>query len=390
MTVRRIAAVWAAAVFGAGVLYSRTSGHLHNAQFWAEDGAVFFKDAFITDGTTIALPFAGYLHFMPRFTAEAASLFPSASAPAIYVWAAFAVSVWAVLVVAASRLPGAPFLAAVMLMVPHTGEVLATITNVQWICAAALTAVACSPSPSGRLNRANQVVFTFAASLSGPFSVFIGPVAVARAWRFRDPFSILIASIICGAAALQFYMVLHHYAAFEGEKHALHLALTLIDRVFGTLTHGWRSETPGELMLVAAVIAILFLLLSIKEIRWYWWCFAFVFAASLASTWTKFAPGMSMHFDWPSMDDRYFFVPRLLVVWSFAMALVVASMFWRAISALCLGVCLLAGLYTHDHDWWNKRPLEPMSWRAEAMRLDQGQSVSIPINPPPYTVTIQR
>ena len=76
----------------AALLLLRSPGSLLHPQFWAEDGTLFFQEAF-NHGflATVLQPASGYLHSFPRLVAGLSLLFPMEQAPLIFNLAAFAV-----------------------------------------------------------------------------------------------------------------------------------------------------------------------------------------------------------------------------------------------------------------------------------------------------------
>ncbi len=73
-------------IFGVGcLLFCRRPEALLEPQFFAEDGTVFFKDAYeLTFLSSVMKTYAGYYHIIPRVFAEVASLFPIRFAPILY------------------------------------------------------------------------------------------------------------------------------------------------------------------------------------------------------------------------------------------------------------------------------------------------------------------
>jgi hypothetical protein len=74
------------------VMIARRPDILSNAMFWAEDGAVYFADAW-NRGALISLflPFAGTLQLFPRAVYGVATLLPVQFVPLFGVWAALLV-----------------------------------------------------------------------------------------------------------------------------------------------------------------------------------------------------------------------------------------------------------------------------------------------------------
>src|SRR5512139_1888487 len=76
----------------AALLLLRNPASLLHPQFWAEDGTLFFQQAFDSGFlSTVLQPASGYLHAFPRLVAGLSLLFPMEQAPLVFNLAAFAV-----------------------------------------------------------------------------------------------------------------------------------------------------------------------------------------------------------------------------------------------------------------------------------------------------------
>jgi hypothetical protein len=174
----------------------------------AEDGGIFYTDALnrpLLD--TIARPYEGYLHVVPRLLAEVAEPFPVA-------WAAVLLNVGAALVVAALAryvwsaaagvLPsrwGRGLLVTTMIVLPAAGfEVNASVNNLHWYLDFACFWVFLAPERNRRMVLAGSLVAA-AAALSDPLTVLLVPLAVYRLWRgWRPPRNVraLIVPLVFG------------------------------------------------------------------------------------------------------------------------------------------------------------------------------------------------
>jgi len=77
------------------IFYIRGCSRIILPQLWAEDGVVFFQDAYnLAFWTSITKSYRGYYHLLPRIVAEVATLFRLEFIPAIYVLTAFLVAVF--------------------------------------------------------------------------------------------------------------------------------------------------------------------------------------------------------------------------------------------------------------------------------------------------------
>lgn len=377
----------AAVLLGLGLYIRRVRSALWEPFLWAEDGKVFLQEQLIHGIGAVTIPFAGYLHAVPRLTALVASPFSATLAPAIYAGVNLGVMAWTLLTIAFCRISYAPLLAVFLFLVPHTGEVFGTITNAQWVMACALPLIAMTEAPSTRFARGNQLVFLILAGLSGPFSIFAFPIFVWRFIRHKDGHSVRLFAIAATVALIQLLTTISNYVSFQGEREPLHLALTILDRWIGALANGWRSDDLNS-SLVTAIFGLALLVLA--------WCskyrqlnlaFLFLAGAVLASTWLKFMPDHSRHLDEMGTDDRYFYIPKVMAFWVLAGALSQAERV-KQIAAAALLILSVVNVKHGDYNWWRKHTHPPKPWAVPALDIDRGKAVDIPINPTPYSVRV--
>ncbi len=383
-------------------------------QFWAEDGAVFFSEQFVVGIRAILDPYAGYLHLVPRLTAGLASSFSAVEAPAIYAGASVIVTIWAAATVATARLPHAWVMGAMLLLPPHAGEIFGTITNAQWVMAPALAMIVATPSPNGRAARINQLAFAVASGLSGPFSIFLVPVAVWRLWRARatrrvghwpaihprdrrlwraratrrerpDLFSATLSLVVFVTALVQASFIATDPVSAIGTHDAAYVGAGILDRWIGQLALGRRTASPLDLLcdgmlVIAAACAPIYSRKTFLRL--------FVFAGLfMGSTWLHFLSSPLDTFDGITAGDRYFYGPRLILLWALTVVLL------RGRRPAILAAVVLSGIAVHYHQW-RKPPLEIMPWREAAKAIDRGYAAKIVINPPipadgdPWTVSV--
>src|SRR3954464_4965666 len=73
------------------LMIARRTDILTNAMFWAEDGAVFYADAYNHGWASLVQPYAGYFQLFPRFLFDVAALLPVRWVPLVGVWTALLV-----------------------------------------------------------------------------------------------------------------------------------------------------------------------------------------------------------------------------------------------------------------------------------------------------------
>ena len=122
------------------IIFSRRPDAILNPQFWAEDGRVWYADAY-NQGVIYSFftPEAGYYQTISRLVAVFAQIFPLGYAPLFFNLAAIFVKILVVNFLLSSRLSnlipslaGRMLLAFIYLAMPHSHETNANLTNAQW------------------------------------------------------------------------------------------------------------------------------------------------------------------------------------------------------------------------------------------------------------------
>ena len=183
-------------------------------QFWAEDAAIFYLQAELQGLHSLAVPYGGYWHAVPRTVALIGTQLPVRVLPLWYASAAVAFTAlcMAVLLEGLTSEPRRTRWALVVavLLTPASGEIWATLTNVQWLGASALVALLASPTPQSRRGRVALGTFAAVLGLTGPFAILLWPCAALRAWWRRDRFSVLLLAVLTAAAAMTTPAVVAH------------------------------------------------------------------------------------------------------------------------------------------------------------------------------------
>ena len=152
---------------------------LTHAQFWAEDGAIFFAEQFGNAWPQLFKPYAGYLHFIPRLVAWiGGTVLPTQKQPFFFNVMAIAIDSCCIAYVASRGIcvgrVSNLFLA--FFIVPTAGDIFGSITNVQWFLQFVLFVACVKTKPEGTQNQSwlGRVVgglCLLAAALTGPFSL---------------------------------------------------------------------------------------------------------------------------------------------------------------------------------------------------------------------------
>jgi hypothetical protein len=186
---------------------------------WAEDGSIFLTDALNRSFLeTLAEPYGGYVHDLPRLVAAVAAAFPLANASFVFsVAASLTVSVIAAFVYFASaevmesallRLA----LAALVVLLPAAGsELLGNVTNVHfYFLFGCLWAFVWRSESSAALASRSAVAAT--AALGDPLAAIFLPIAFWSALRRRARKGLVVPLMFVIGLAIQLTAI-----AFSGE-----------------------------------------------------------------------------------------------------------------------------------------------------------------------------
>lgn len=306
------------------LLAARNPWALLRPQLCAEDGSVFLVQHDQLGAGAILQPYQGYLHLLPRIVAWLTGrLFDVAAWPLGYNLGALVVTTALLLRFASPRvvLPGRPWLVLALAFVVHTGEVWLNITNLQWLAAFFLLLQLGMTPPTSTTGRVGDLLIALAVSLTGPFSLLLWPLFVWRWYRSRDRDTALVLLAVSAGAAIQTWLLVTHPAPAEvtGPIRPLMLSAVLGSRL---VAWPWLGPTVAQALPLPGLAALGAVALGIgvgwiarpdprRELRLMMLFAAIVLAASGA--WRARAD------TWETANltngDRYFFIPRVLVLW---------------------------------------------------------------------------
>lgn len=353
------------------ILWARTPDAFARPQFWAEDLGVFWTQWRDVGIATFWSPYAGYLHLAPRLGATATSLLPNVLQPAGYLAVAVLGTAWAAITIASARLPsGLGFALAVsVLLVPHDGEVWASLVNIQWIMACALPVIAMTKPPRTSGARINQLVFLSVAGLSGPFSALLLPVWIARgllALRARENHGLMIAAFGLVAGLIQIACLALSAAPQEipSQPQPAAMALAFVQR-FGLDYLSAYGSTLGVLLLLSLLLSP-----AVREGR-------ALRACLLGSAILLMIPIFIKFYRMPelmiarSVAGRYFYIPSVMLLWT-ALSLAWVRRPWAIVLGLLSTVLILMAAF---HQF--KRPPRPFypDWQQKSDRIGRQQVV---------------
>lgn len=168
------------------VMVARRPDIVSNARLWAEDGGVYFANAY-NDGrwATLLRPFGGYLQLFPRAVFDLATLLPIGAVPAFAVWIALAVRAALTAFLFSSRFSWIDWrakvaLSAYFLLMPNLADVHANITNTHWYLGLYLLAVIVADPPRVLPWKIHDWLVLVGAGLTGPMVILLAPALIIR------------------------------------------------------------------------------------------------------------------------------------------------------------------------------------------------------------------
>lgn len=163
-------------------------------QFWAEDGTVWYEDAYnLGFWKALLIPLAGYFQTVSRLAGGLAQFVPLTYAPLLFNVLALAIKILPIQFLFSSRFSAivsnvwAKLLLAILYIgLPNTNEVFVNITNIHsYLALLAFMIVVAEPARTKKW-KVFDIFFITLSGLSGPFIVFLLPIALFRWWKAPD------------------------------------------------------------------------------------------------------------------------------------------------------------------------------------------------------------
>jgi hypothetical protein len=384
--------LWVTLVLCALILAARRPAQIVSPQFWAEEGAVFYADAYALGAPALVKSFGGYLNSMQRIVAAAAQWADPAWAPAIFVAAAFLLTLYVAARTQSGRFPLTPHVgyALAVVLVPDTFEVLLLLNNIDRITAVGLLLVLISRDPRRWWQQAHDVTAVCLFGLTGPYSIVLAPLFLWRAMKRRTRVSFILAVLVIGCALTQGILIgLHEkgkladkgpvamgYGNFAPEK----LLAVPGMRIAGSLLVGSRVPPdyplPVETALgigVLVAVALLALRRGAARTERLWMGIAFLLVLASALYRCRLVLPDLCH---AVYGARYFYFPQLIVLW-LLLAFAVERKRWPSGFAWLLLFWILA----INVPRLREPGLQDFRWADYAPQIRRGEAVAIPTNP---------
>jgi hypothetical protein len=319
----------------AALLLARRPDAVTHAQFWAEDGRMFFANVY-NHGVlaTLMVPQAGYFVELPVLAAGLARLVPLAHAPLVLNLVGILTRALPVGLLLSRRaetispdLRVRALLAALYTALPGAAETHANAVNAMWYLALAAVIVLMLRPAASWAGRLFDIAILVLCGVTGPFVIALAPIAfVWRRWRGPLAVSDAKLAVLTAGALLQLLAlsVLQHHlpAGFNATPRPsgpLHGSVPLLLQVLGTRVVAESivgNSTPvglttaGFLGVFALAGAWTAIRRGSAELRLMIAFGAAIFAMSLIRP---------IGTDWPGLlvagaDSRYFVIPQFAAV----------------------------------------------------------------------------
>lgn len=396
-------------VFACAVVASHRPDAIFHAQFWAEDGRVWYADAYNL-GWWHALfhAAAGYYQTLLRLGASLALLMPLSRAPLVLNLIAIAVQALPANLVLSSRssawgsLRYRALLAGIYLALPNCKDMYAIITSSQWELALCVFLLLVASTPRDVAGRLSDIFILLLCGLTGPFCIFLLPIAVVLAWRRRNRWQWAMTGTLAALCLVQAWGLLIVNPSGRSLPDALGASPALFARILAgqvylgaLLGTNTLAFNPGPrlfavLLLVAiggtAIVVICFIK-STVEMKLFLLLSSVLFAAALITP-VAYAPaGVSR---WQMLAAaggiRYWFFPTLAFAWSLLWCIRSRVVVLKIVSAALLFVMCFG--ITRD---WRSPALKDKRFAEYVRRFEaspSGTAVTIPLNPDGWSMCL--
>lgn len=380
----------------AGLFYRRYDAFL-NPQIYAEDGPVFLQQYLENGWHSLIMPYAGYLHTIPRLTAFTwGSLGVDLTyIPLCYNLTYFVLALWIGIELLQSAyrlgLRFAVVFASVFVLVPIGGDVYMNITNSIWVTSLYLVSFLFigsryHESTKGKVRR---LVALTLVSLTGPFSLLLSPAAflIVLLERKQMTFRKLVPyGVIMLGGCVQFLLIItsNNTRGIPGtpeEYHLYKLAMYLMNDLYfqrNNLLPAMPSHVGIAISSALFLVIIYFLAVNYKRInaprKYLLLITPVVYLGSfIAAFWPMEAVVFAV--DCP----RYYFVPYTVFAW----ILIIGSD-----GILRVRDYIVFGLYFLLQGRNEQKILEDKHWVEKVQEYKEGKRQNIEINPDNWQLAI--
>lgn len=341
------------------ILLLRGHGFFLHSSFFAEDGKIWFADAYNYGAfRALVIPYSGYLSTAQRISAAIALVLPYRFAPlSMMLFGAACQFLPLVLLMSPRAETFGPLrlralMAIAYVLMPNNQEVFIVTTDCMWHLVVALLILLGSMPPTGWPGWLADIGFTLVCSLSGPFSVLLFPLAWVVAFVRRQIWTKVLAGCLTLGAVVQLAVLVRQPVRIKVPLGAsVHTFIGIVGRQLFIATilgsKATRSHFHFASLLLLSLIGFIIFAVCLWRASLAWRLFIissfFIMAASLR--WPLF-PGDGRLSPWLWIENygpqRYWYVPGLAFLWACIWcASYCRASAMRIVTSLFLFVCLI-------------------------------------------------
>ncbi len=376
---------------------SRRPDAIYNPQFFAEDGNVWFAEAYNHGwARALAITHTGYFQTLPRLGAALALAVPLQHAPLVMNLVGLVLQVAPVVFLLSTRAERwAPLrirvlMALAYLALPNISELNVSITEAQWHLALLACLVALSGPPESRAGTVFDLTVLAICGLTGPFCIVLFPAAFIVWWNERTKWRLTVAAVLGCSALVQAISLLGSAVQTRasmplGASFNL-LCRILVSQIFLAPIFGMNSalRRSDSYVYYLTALGLAILLYCCIRARLEWKLFigfsALIFAASMITPQASYdqPQWVALAGAW---GTRYWFFPILAFVWCLLWYAGVGPN--RVLKGLAIIPLLI--MCTHAPRNWRFKPYADLHFSSEVRsKFDpapRGTVVSLPILP---------
>ena len=387
------------------IMIARRPDIVADARLWAEDGAVWFADAYnFGPWGPLLTPHAGYLQLFPRLTFSVAAFLPLQAVPAFAVWVGLMLRAALPAFVFSSRFSWIDWRAKVavtayFLLMPNLAEVHVNIQNTSWYLGLYLLAVVLADPPrSGRWKSHDWLVLLIAGA-TGPLILFVLLCLGLRtlAQRGTPAARLRFAAVAMGLSALQLLLLLlgdrsTGALSLAGTDASTALQIFTSRVALGFLTPARWSTVLGAQSIALPVAAAAFAIITAVLLRGNWKARGVVLIAPLIMLAALYTPILGyVRTQGPPLlgidEPGYYVVTNM--AWASTLTFFAALLLPRLSSfalAAIVGVCGFLILFE-----FTLPPVQGPAFGQQvplAQAAPVGETVVVPISPPGWQMTL--
>lgn len=386
------------------VFIARRPDLLTNAMLWAEDGAVWFAQAY-NEGWWAPLlrPYAGFVQLFQRLVFDVATFLPVRWVPLFGVWVSLLVRAALPAFLFSRRFSWVHWRAKVAftayyLLMPNLGDAHANVSNTPLYLGLYLLAVVLADPPRNRYWRAHDWLVLLLAGLSGPFAIFALPILAFRLFAQRDRAMVwqLFTIVAAGLSAVQL-AVLGWTVSAPGQGMGngwIDRFETVVTRVvFGFITTvRWATSFATPAVAIPAALFALVIIVAVL-VRGDWRARGVALVTPLVVLFAMLTPSLTGHAG-PALagaaaSERYFIITS--ATWAatlIAFAAIYLPRLPSSVFAFSVAVCGVFILFEFPISPVAGTAFGPQASRIEAAK--PGEQLVVPIAPTGWTMTLTK